>query len=45
MDAISHPAILEIGRTVETVLLWPSSEGDEGRYFLSFFILLSLVIN
>ncbi|KAJ4844132.1 hypothetical protein Tsubulata_045822 [Turnera subulata] len=29
MDSISHTAVLEIRRVMETILLWPSSDGDE----------------
>ncbi|XP_011020335.1 PREDICTED: uncharacterized protein LOC105122745 isoform X2 [Populus euphratica] len=29
MDSISHPAILKIRKMIETILLWPSLDGDE----------------
>ncbi|KAI8562182.1 hypothetical protein RHMOL_Rhmol03G0014900 [Rhododendron molle] len=28
-DSIAHPAMLEIRNTIETILLWPSLDGDE----------------
>ncbi|XP_057999878.1 uncharacterized protein LOC110663402 isoform X2 [Hevea brasiliensis] len=28
-DSVSHPAILQIRKTIETVVLWPSLDGDE----------------
>ncbi|KAF7142268.1 hypothetical protein RHSIM_Rhsim05G0135200 [Rhododendron simsii] len=28
-DSIVHPAMLEINNTIETILLWPSLDGDE----------------
>ncbi|KAL3585359.1 hypothetical protein D5086_012226 [Populus alba] len=29
VDSISHPAILKIRKMIETILLWPSLDGDE----------------
>lgn len=40
MDSISHPAILKIRKMIETILLWPSLDGDEGTYVILLSILL-----
>ena len=29
-ESLSHPGILKIRKTLETMLLWPSLDGDEG---------------
>uniref|UniRef100_A0A2P2L6A8 Uncharacterized protein LOC105645187 n=1 Tax=Rhizophora mucronata TaxID=61149 RepID=A0A2P2L6A8_RHIMU len=41
-ESISHPAILQIKKTIETILLWPSLDGDEGRHYRTFVIPLLL---
>ncbi|KAG5555643.1 hypothetical protein RHGRI_006333 [Rhododendron griersonianum] len=43
-DSIVHPAMLEIRNTIETILLWPSLDGDEGDAAMRNSV-LSCVIN
>ncbi|KAF7148743.1 hypothetical protein RHSIM_Rhsim03G0097300 [Rhododendron simsii] len=37
-DSIVHPAMLEIRNTIETILLWPSLDGDEENYLKGLYV-------